>query len=250
MVNIKSASEIEKMQRAGEIVALAHRAIGEAVCDGVTTEDLDRIAYGVITSKGAIPSFLNYNGFPKSICASVNDVVIHGIPSKEIVLKNGDIIGVDIGAYLDGYHGDRAVTYGVGAVSEQAQALMDAAEEGFYKGISFAREGQRLSDISAAIQQYVESCGYSVVREFIGHGVGAKLHESPEVPNYGTPGRGVRLYSGMTLAVEPMINEGRREVKVLGDGWTVKTADGSLSAHFEHSIAVTKNEPLLLTVER
>lgn len=250
MVNIKSVSEIAKMQKAGEIVALAFAAIGDAICDGVTTEELDRIAYNVILSKGAVPSFLNYNGFPKSICASINNVVIHGIPSKDTVLKNGDIIGVDIGAYYNGYHGDRAVTYGVGEISETAKHLIAAAEKGFYEGISYARDGQRVSDISSAIQRYIEGQGFSVVKDFVGHGVGANLHESPEVPNYGEPGRGVRLYSGMTIAVEPMINAGRSEVRVAKDGWTVTTIDGSLSAHFEHSIAITKNEPLLLTVER
>lgn len=250
MVNIKSASEIVKMQKSGEIVALAHRAIGEAISDGITTEDLDKIAYNVILSKGAEPSFLNYNGFPKSICASVNNVVIHGIPSKNVVLKNGDIIGVDIGAYFNGYHGDRAVTYGVGEISENARRLIDAAEKAFYEGISYAREGQRISDISAAVQRYVEAQGFSVVRDFVGHGLGTSLHESPEVPNYGEPGRGIRLFSGMTIAVEPMINSGKSGVSIAKDGWTVTTVDGSLSAHFEHSIAITKNEPLILTVER
>lgn len=250
MISIKSASEIAKMQKAGEIVALAHRAVKDAICDGITTEDLDRIVYELITSKGAVPSFLNYNGFSKSICASVNDVVIHGIPSKDIVLKNGDIISVDIGACYDGYHGDSAATYGVGEISPLAQRLIDTAKESFYRGIEFAREGNRISDVSAAIQQCVESQGFSVVTEFVGHGVGSKLHEPPQVPNYGVPKRGVRLYAGMTLAVEPMINAGKSHVKILGDGWTVKTVDGSLSAHFEHSIAITKGEPLLLTVER
>lgn len=250
MVNIKSASEIAKMQKSGEIVALAHRAIGEAICDGVTTEELDRIAFDVIKSKGAVPSFLNYNGFPKSICASVNNVVIHGIPSSDVVLKNGDIIGVDIGAFFDGYHGDRAVTYAVGEISDVARRLIETAEQAFFNGISFAREGQRISDISAEVQRYVESQGFSVVKDFVGHGLGTSLHEPPEVPNYGEPGRGVRLYCGMTIAVEPMINSGKSGVSIAKDGWTVTTVDGSLSAHYEHSIAITKNEPLLLTVER
>ncbi len=248
MINIKSASEIVKMQKAGEIVALAFRAIDEAISDGITTEELDKIASEVIKSKGAVPSFLNYNGFPKSICSSVNDVVIHGIPSKDVVLKNGDIVGIDIGAYFDGYHGDRAVTYGVGKISEEAQRLISAAENAFYQGISFAREGQRISDVSSAIEKHVQSCGFSVVKDFVGHGLGSSLHEPPEVPNYGQAGRGTRLYAGMTIAVEPMINAGGTEVRIAKDGWTVRTVDGSLSAHFEHSIAVTKNEPLLLTV--
>jgi len=247
MISIKSSAEIYKMQKAGEIVALAHKAIENAICDGITTNELDQIAEQLIRSKGAIPSFKNYNGFPKSICASVNDVIIHGIPSAER-LKNGDIIGVDIGAYYDGFHGDAAVTFGVGEISEEAKRLIQVTENSFFEGMKFAVEGKRVSDISSAIQKYVEEQGFSVVREFVGHGVGSALHEEPEVPNYGIPGRGARLYAGMTLAVEPMINAGSREINVMKDGWTVKTADGSLSAHFEHSIAITKRQPLLLTV--
>jgi len=247
MISIKSTAEISKMQKAGEIVALAHKAVQNAICDGVTTDELDRIAEKLIRSRGAVPSFKNYNGFPKSICASINDVIIHGIPSAE-KLKNGDIIGVDIGAYYDGFHGDQAVTYGVGEISEEAQRLINAAENGFFEGMKFAVEGKRISDISSAIQIYVEKQGFSIVREFVGHGVGRALHEGPEVPNYGLPGRGARLYAGMTIAVEPMINAGFKEINVMKDGWTVKTADGSLSAHFEHSIAITKKQPLLLTV--
>ena len=235
------------MQKAGEIVALAHKAIENAICDGITTNELDQIADQLIRSKGAIPSFKNYNGFPKSICTSVNDVIIHGIPSAEC-LKNGDIIGVDIGAYYDGFHGDAAVTFGVGEISEEAKRLIKVTENSFFEGMKFAVEGKRVSDISSAIQKYVEEQGFSVVREFVGHGVGSALHEGPEVPNYGAPGRGARLYEGMTIAVEPMINAGSREINVMKDGWTVKTADGSLSAHFEHSIAITKKQPLLLTV--
>ncbi|MDR0405207.1 MAG: type I methionyl aminopeptidase [Clostridiales bacterium] len=249
MVIIKSSAEIVKMRKAGEIVALAFAAVKDAVRDGVTTGELNRIAHEVITSRGAVPSFLRYNGFPKSICASVNEVVIHGIPSEKTVLKNGDVISVDIGAYYDGYHGDRAVTFGVGDISDGAKRLIQTAEDAFWAGISHAREGERVSDISAAVQQTVESRGFSVVRDFVGHGVGSSLHESPEVPNYGQPGRGVRLYQGMTIAVEPMISAGRSEVRIGSDGWTVTTVDGSLSAHFEHSVAVTANEPLLLTAE-
>ena len=235
------------MQKAGEIVALAHKAIQNAICDGITTNELDQIADQLIRSKGAIPSFKNYNGFPKSICASVNDVIIHGIPSEEC-LKNGDIIGVDIGAYYDGFHGDAAITFGVGEISDEAKRLIQVTENCFFEGMKFAIEGKRVSDISSAIQKYVEEQGFSVVREFVGHGVGSALHEEPEVPNYGIPGRGARLCAGMTLAVEPMINLGSRGINVMKDGWTVKTADGSLSAHFEHSIAITKKQPLLLTV--
>lgn len=249
MITIKSASQIDKMKKAGEIVALTHELMKKNVCDGVTTKELDRIAEEFIRSKGAIPSFKNYNGYPASICASINDVVIHGIPDNTR-LKNGDIIGIDIGAFIDGYHGDSANTYGVGDISEQAADLIDAAKRGFEEGIKMAVAGNRVGDISAAIQQYVESRGYSIVREFVGHGVGAQMHEEPEVPNYGRAGHGPRLCSGMTLAVEPMINAGKRNIVMLDDEWTIVTEDGSLSAHYEHSIAITKDEPILLTVCR
>ena len=249
MITIKSASQIDKMKKAGEIVALTHELMRKNICDGVTTKELDRIAEEFIRSKGAIPSFKNYNGYPASICASVNDVVIHGIPGNTR-LKNGDIIGVDIGAFIDGYHGDSANTYGVGDISKEATNLIEAAKGGFEAGLKKAVQGNRVGDISAAIQQYVEGCGYSIVREFVGHGVGAKMHEEPEVPNYGRPGRGPRLCEGMTLAVEPMINAGKRDIFMLDDEWTIVTADGSLSAHYEHSIAITKDEPILLTVCR
>lgn len=249
MITIKSASQIDKMKKAGEIVALTHELMKKNVCDGVTTKELDRIAEEFIRSKGAIPSFKNYNGYPASICASVNDVVIHGIPGNTR-LKNGDIIGIDIGAYIDGYHGDSANTYGVGDISKEAAELIDAAKGGFEAGIKMAVAGNRVGDISAAVQQYVEAKGYSVVREFVGHGVGAHMHEEPEVPNYGRAGRGPRLCAGMTLAVEPMINAGKRDIIMLDDEWTIVTEDGSLSAHYEHSIAITKDEPILLTVCR
>ena len=249
MISIKSVAQIEKMKRAGEIVALTHELMRQNICDGVTTKELDRIAEEFIRSKGAIPSFKNYNGYPASICASVNDVVIHGIPGS-YTLKNGDIVGIDIGAYIDGYHGDSANTYGVGEISKEASDLIAAAKGGFEAGLKMAVDGNRIGDISAAIQKYVEERGYSVVREFVGHGVGAQMHEEPEVPNYGKSGRGPRLAPGMTLAVEPMINAGGREIYMLDDDWTIVTADGSLSAHYEHSIAITKNEPVLLTVCR
>lgn len=249
MITIKSASQIDKMKRAGEIVALTHELMRKNVCDGVTTMELDRIAEEFIRSKGAIPSFKNYNGYPASICASINDVVIHGIPNNTR-LKNGDIIGIDIGAYIDGYHGDSANTYGVGDISKEAADLIDAAKRAFEEGIKLAVAGNRVGDISAAIQKYVESRGYSIVREFVGHGVGAQMHEEPEVPNYGRAGHGPRLCNGMTLAVEPMINAGKRNVVMLDDEWTIVTEDGSLSAHYEHSIAITKEEPILLTVCR
>lgn len=249
MISIKSVAQIDKMKRAGEIVALTHELMRKNICDGVTTKELDRIAEEFIRSKGAIPSFKNYNGYPASICASVNDVVIHGIPGS-YTLKNGDIVGIDIGAYIDGYHGDSANTYGVGEISKEASDLIAAAKGGFEAGLKMAVDGNRIGDISAAIQKYVEERGYSVVREFVGHGVGAQMHEEPEVPNYGKSGRGPRLAPGMTLAVEPMINAGGREIYMLDDEWTIVTADGSLSAHYEHSIAITKNEPVLLTVCR
>ena len=249
MISIKSVAQIDKMKRAGEIVALTHELMRKNICDGVTTKELDRIAEEFIRSKGAIPSFKNYNGYPASICASVNDVVIHGIPGS-YTLKNGDIVGIDIGAYIDGYHGDSANTYGVGEISKEASDLIAAAKGGFEAGLKMAVDGNRIGDISAAIQKYVEERGYSVVREFVGHGVGAQMHEEPEVPNYGKSGRGPRLAPGRTLAVEPMINAGGREIYMLDDDWTIVTADGSLSAHYEHSIAITKNEPVLLTVCR
>ena len=249
MITIKSASQIDKMKKAGEIVALTHELMKKNICDGVTTKELDRIAEEFIRSKGAIPSFKNYNGYPASICASINDVVIHGIPGNTR-LKTGDIVGIDIGAYIDGYHGDSANTYGVGDISKEAADLIEAAKCGFEEGIKKAVPGNRVGDISAAIQQYVESCGYSVVREFVGHGVGEKMHEEPEVPNYGQAGRGPRLCAGMTIAVEPMINAGKRDIVMLDDEWTIVTKDGSLSAHYEHSIAITKDEPILLTVCR
>ncbi len=249
MISIKSVAQIDKMKRAGEIVALTHELMKKNVCDGVTTKELDKIAEEFIRSKGAIPSFKNYNGYPASICASINDVVIHGIPGNT-KLKNGDIVGIDIGAYIDGYHGDSANTYGVGDISKEAADLIEATKGGFEEGIKMAVEGNRIGDISSAIQKYVESKGYSIVREFVGHGVGEKMHEDPEVPNYGKAGHGPRLCSGMTIAVEPMVNAGRRNVLLLDDDWTVVTEDGSLSAHYEHSIAITKNEPVLLTVCR
>lgn len=249
MITIKSASQIDKMKKAGEIVALTHELMKKNICDGVTTKELDRIAEEFIRSKGAIPSFKNYNGYPASICASVNDVVIHGIPGNTR-LKNGDIIGIDIGAYIDGYHGDSANTYGVGDISKEAADLIEAAKGGFEAGIKMAVAGNRVGDISAAVQQYVEERGYSVVREFVGHGVGAQMHEEPEVPNYGRAGRGPRLCAGMTLAVEPMINAGGKDIVMLDDEWTIVTEDGSLSAHYEHSIAITKDEPILLTICR
>ena len=235
------------MRRAGRLTALARRAAAEAVRPGVTTGEIDRVVRQTIEGAGAKPSFLGYGGFPGSACVSINDEVIHGIPSATRVVHEGDIVKVDVGAYLEGFHGDCAATIPCGTVSEEARRLIEVTRQSFYEGIKFAREGNRLYDISHAIQSYVEANGFSVVRDYVGHGVGAELHESPEVPNFGRPGHGVRLQRGMTLAIEPMVNVGVYEIKVLPDGWTVKTRDGSLSAHYENTIAITEGEPEILT---
>ena len=248
MIVLKTSRELALMRQAGRISAGALRIAGESIEPGITTAEIDKIAYDYILSQGAKPNFLNYNGFPATACISINDEVIHGIPSKSRVIKEGDIVSLDLGAVFEGYHGDNAATFACGDISAEAKRLIDTTRESLYKGIEMAVFGNRVSDISNAIQQYVEARGYSVVRDFIGHGVGASLHEAPEVPNFGKPGRGPRLVPGMTLAIEPMINMGTHAVKVLNDGWTVKTADGKLSAHFEHSIAITKDKPLILTL--
>ena len=214
---------------------------------GVTTAEIDRIAEKYILSQGAVPNFKNYNGYPATACISINNEVIHGIPSKKRVIKEGDIVSIDLGAQFDGYHGDNAATFACGEISEEAKRLMDTTRESLYEGIAAAVSGGRIGDIGYAIQQYVESRGYSVVRKFVGHGVGTNLHEAPEVPNFGTRGRGIRLMPGMTLAIEPMINAGHYDVKVMPDGWTVLTKDGSLSAHFEHTIVITPDGPQIMT---
>ncbi|MBQ2677044.1 MAG: type I methionyl aminopeptidase [Clostridia bacterium] len=247
MIVLKTARELKLMREAGRISAKALQLVGEAVQPGVTTHQLDQIAYKYILSQGAKPGFLNYGGFPASACISINNEVIHGIPSKSRVIQNGDIVSVDLGAVFEGYNGDNAATFAAGDVSPEAKRLIDVTRESLYEGIKMAQVGGRIGDISSAIQQYVEARGYSVVRQFVGHGVGACLHESPEVPNFGTKGRGVRLMPGMTLAIEPMINQGKPDVRTLSDGWTVVTADSGLSAHFEHSIAITDNGPVILT---
>lgn len=246
MVYIKSLSEVEKMRRAGKVVYGTFEALKPYIKAGVTTKELDTIAREFILSQGAKPSFLNYNGFPASICASVNNVVIHGIPGEQ-KLEDGDIISIDIGAEVDGYHGDAARTYAVGNISDEARRLMEVTEQSFFEGMKFARHGERLFSISAAIQQYVESNGYSIVRNYCGHGIGKKLHEDPEIPNHGTAGHGIRLVKGMTLAIEPMVNQGGYATNVLRDHWTVVTADGSLAAHYENTILITDGEPELLT---
>lgn len=247
MINIKSPHELELMRKAGRLTALARKAAADAVKPGATTDDIDRVVRSTIEEAGATPSFLGYGGFPASACVSVNDEVIHGIPSKTRVIQEGDIVKVDVGAFLNGFHGDCAATIPCGEVSGEARRLIEVTRQSFYEGIKFAREGNRIYDISHAIQTYVEAHGFSVVRAYVGHGVGAELHESPEVPNFGRPGHGVRLQRGMTLAIEPMVNAGVYEIKVLPDGWTVKTRDGRLSAHYENSIAITDGEPEILT---
>ena len=247
MITLKSSHEIQLMRQAGKITAAARALAGAMVAPGVTTQEIDRAVYRFIKSKGAVPSFLGYNGYPASVCISVNDEVIHGIPGKR-VLKEGDIVSVDVGAYKDGYHGDCAGTYPCGRISEEAQRLIDVTRQSFFEGLKYAREGYRLPDLSGAIQRYVEANGFSVVREYVGHGIGTKMHEAPEVPNYVEPRAGrPRLLRGMTIAVEPMVNAGRAGVLVLPDGWTVKTADGKLSAHYENTILITDGEPELLT---
>ncbi len=248
MVILKTARVIRKMREAGRISSGALREAGKAVEPGVSTLEIDNIVRNYIEKQGATPSFLGYGGFPASACISVNNVVIHGIPSEKQILKAGDIVSIDVGAKYDGYHGDNAFTFPCGDVSKEAKALMDATRNSLMEGISKAVAGNRLGDIGAAVQRYVEARSYSVVRDYVGHGVGAKLHEDPSVPNYGTPGRGVRLLPGMTIAIEPMVNQGTPRVRVLGDEWTTVTADGKLSAHFEHTIAITQDGPVILTL--
>ena len=249
MIVLKTNRELSLMREACRISAGALRVAGEAVQPGVTTEEIDRIAYEYIIKQGAKPNFLNYNGFPATACISINDEVIHGIPSKKRVIKEGDIVSIDLGAVLEGYNGDNAATFAAGKISPEAERLINTTRESLYKGIEAAVAGGRIGDISSAVQKYCEERGFSVVRDFVGHGIGAKLHEDPSVPNYGTPGRGVRLLPGMTLAIEPMINMGGYEVRQLSDGWTIKTKDGGLSAHFEHTVAITTDGPKILTVE-
>ena len=246
MITLKSEKEIALMRRAGKITAAARALARDMVKPGVTTQQIDKAVFEFIKSQGAVPSFLNYHGYPGSACISVNDEVIHGIPGKR-VLKEGDIVSVDVGAYIGGFHGDCAGTYPCGQVSDEAMDLIRVTQQSFFEGIRYAREGHRLGDISAAIQSYVESHGYSIVREYVGHGIGRTLHEAPEVPNFGESGRGPRLLRGMTLAVEPMVNAGGAAILNMADGWTVKTADGKLSAHYENTILITDGEPELLT---
>ncbi len=246
-VFVKSPQEIERMRRAGRVAALALREVGRAVRPGVSTAALDRIAEEAIRSRGGVPSFLGYRGFPASACISVNDEIVHGIPGRRI-LRAGDLVKVDLGALVDGYHGDVAATFPVGSIPARLQRLVQVTEEALLRGIEATRPGARLGDVGWAIQSFVEAHGYSVVRQFAGHGVGRSLHEDPQVPNFGKPGKGVVLRPGMVLAVEPMVNEGTWRAVVDGDGWTVRTADGRPSAHFEHTVAVTEDGYEILTL--
>ena len=248
MIVLKTGRELKIMKEACRISAGALQLVGRAVEPGVTTAELDRIAEEYIRSEGAVPNFKNYDGYPATACISVNNEVIHGIPTEKRKIKQGDIVSVDLGAMFEGYHGDNAATFACGDISDEAKRLMDATKESLYEGIKAARAGGRIGDIGYAVQCYVEARGYSVVRQFVGHGVGTHLHEAPEVPNFGIPGRGIRLLPGMTIAIEPMVNIGKPDVKVMPDGWTVLTKDGSLSAHFEHTVAVTSDGPQIMTV--
>lgn len=248
MIIIKNDIEIEHMRRAGKVVSETLARLEEVIKPGITTAEIDSIAEQFIKSRNAIPSFKGYNGFPASICSSVNNEVVHGIPSNKVVLNEGDIISIDCGAILEGYQGDAARTIPVGKISKEAEQLIKVTKESFFKGVEKAYVGNRLSDISANIQQYAESFGYGVVREYVGHGIGRNMHEDPEVPNYGRPGRGPKLVHGMVLAIEPMINIGTYDVLVTPNGWTVVTEDGSLSAHYENTVAILNGGPEILTL--
>jgi methionyl aminopeptidase len=248
-ISIKSKQEIEYMREAGSIVAKTHTLLEKAVAPGISTYELDQIAEDFIKSQDATPSFKGYMGYPASICASINNEVVHGIPSKKRILKDGDIISIDIGAFYKGYHGDAARTWAVGNVSAEAEKLIEVTKESFYKGIEYAKDGCHLYEISAAIETHVEAFGYSAVRDLVGHGIGRELHEEPQIPNYKMKRRGPKLQPGMVLAIEPMINIGRYEVRWLDDDWTVVTMDGSLSAHYENTVLITEEGYELLTIE-
>jgi methionyl aminopeptidase len=248
MIQLKNAAQIEKMKAAGRITGEALLLAGEAIKEGVTTKHLDDIIRSYIEKCGAKPTFLGYGGFPGSACISVNDQVIHGIPSADVILHEGDIVKIDVGATFHGFVGDSANTFGVGKITKEAQELIDCTKESFYRGASQFKEGNRIGDIGAAIQTYCEERGYGVIRKYVGHGVGRELHEDPSVPNYGRPGRGPRLVTGMTLAIEPMVNAGNADVHILKDGWTVLTNDGKLSAHYENTVLITDGEQEILTV--
>lgn len=246
MIILKSDQEIQCMREAGRVVAMVLDALTKAVAPGVSTAELDRLAEGIIRKAGALPSFKGYNGFPASICTSVNEEVVHGIPGMK-VLRSGDIISIDVGAQLNGFHGDAAVTLSVGTIDVETARLLQVTEESLYRGIAQAKEGQRLSDISHAVQAHAEAHGYGVVRDYVGHGIGRAMHEDPQIPNFGPPGRGPRLKVGMVLAIEPMVNAGTFAVESMPDGWTVVTCDRRPSAHFEHTVAITTDGPVILT---
>ena len=247
MISLKTPEQLRLLREAGRITAETLLYVGEIIREGMSTLALEHALSQFIERHGATPSFLGYNGFPGSACISLNDEVIHGIPSKKRIIREGDLVKVDVGACFRGYHGDSARTYPIGRVSDEAQRLLDSTRESFFRAMEVALAGNRVGDIGSAVDSHVRAAGFSVVREFVGHGIGSALHEEPDVPNYGTPGRGARLYPGMTIAVEPMVNAGAPEVRVLPDGWTVVTKDGSLSAHYENTIAITDNGPMNLT---
>ena len=247
-VTIKSNREIELMREAGKILATVHDELEKAIKPGITTKQIDRLGEEIIRSFGCIPSFLNYNGYPASICVSVNDEVVHGIPNKKRILRDGDIVSLDAGVIYKGYHSDAARTHAVGEISKEAQRLIDVTKQSFFEGIKYAKAGNHLYDISKAIQNYVESNGFSVVRDLVGHGIGTALHEEPQVPNFKQKGRGIRLQPGMTLAIEPMVNAGAYDVWWLEDDWTVVTQDGALSAHYENTVLITEGEPEILSL--
>lgn len=248
MVSIKSEREITLMREAGRILARVHKALGEALKPGMSTYDVDKLGEEMIRNFGCIPSFKNYNGYPAAICVSVNDEVVHGIPNRHHILQEGDIVSLDAGVIYKGYHSDAARTHAVGEISPEAKKLIDVTRQCFFEGIKFAKAGNHLNDISSAIQAYAESFGYGIVRDLVGHGIGSHLHEDPEIPNFTQKRRGIRLRPGMTLAIEPMINEGRCDVVWLDDDWTVVTEDGSLSAHYENTILITEGEPEILSL--
>ena len=247
-VTIKSPREIELMRKAGEILAATHEELRKALKPGMSTMDIDRLGEKIIRSYGCIPSFKNYNGYPASICVSVNDEVVHGIPNRHRILREGDIVSLDAGVIYQCYHSDAARTWAIGEVTPEAKQLMEVTKQSFFEGIKFAKPGYHLNDISAAIQSYAESFGYGVVRDLVGHGIGTHLHEDPEVPNFAMKRKGILLRPGMTLAIEPMINMGRPEVVWMDDDWTVVTEDGSLSAHYENTVLITEGEPEILSL--
>lgn len=249
-VSVKSQREIEMMREAGRILAIVHEELAKIIKPGITTKHIDQIGYDIIKSYGCEPSFLNYDGYPASICVSVNEEVVHGIPSRKRVLHEGDIVSLDAGVIYKGYHSDAARTYGVGEISPEARKLIDVTKQSFFEGIRFAKDGGHLFEISNAIADYVEKFGYGIVHDLVGHGVGSKLHEEPQIPNFRQPHRGMKLVSGMTLAVEPMINMGTGDVRQLADKWTIVSADASLSAHYENTILVTAEGPEILSLSK